>query len=508
MIDALKVGSRGVYAAIFLRTPEVAAREPLISPAAHPDPAAEFVLGAAAQICEHRISAGGRNKIAAVHDRRAGSEGRARVCARERVHEMTSARIVWQAVGCFVLAAMLLPMAAHTADGRARKARHGARGAATDSAQRPQAAPAAGTTQNKGTAGPAASETNGSGASAATAASGAAGAPAAAATGAAAAVTSAAPQNTWTEDQIATAKARCTAVLARIKAVAIPHAPIKQGACGAAAPIELVSLGDNPQVAFSPPAIITCDLAENIAKWLEEDLQPLARQHFGSQIIRIDTMSSYSCRNAYGRKTTRLSEHALANALDIGDFVTASAKTAAVLAGWGTPQREVMAQAAAEKARAEKEAAEKLAAEKAATAESAAAGDTPGKGLSETHGTAAPSAPGTRLARPSIVEGVPDVKITLPRPSKGGRNAIALSIGAPDRLGGPGHGHKKRRRGGGTTAISQMDPADPAVTAFLHEAHEAACKIFGTTLGPEANADHRNHFHVDMAPRKYKKICD
>ncbi|HXE00761.1 MAG TPA: extensin family protein [Hyphomicrobium sp.] len=42
----------------------------------------------------------------------------------------------------------------------------------------------------------------------------------------------------------------------------------------------------------------------------------------------------------------------------------------------------------------------------------------------------------------------------------------------------------------------------------MHEAHAAACRIFGTTLGPEANADHRNHFHVDMAPRKFTKICD
>ena len=30
----------------------------------------------------------------------------------------------------------------------------------------------------------------------------------------------------------------------------------------------------------------------------------------------------------------------------------------------------------------------------------------------------------------------------------------------------------------------------------------------GTTLGPEANEAHRNHFHVDMAERTIKKICD
>ena len=48
----------------------------------------------------------------------------------------------------------------------------------------------------------------------------------------------------------------------------------------------------------------------------------------------------------------------------------------------------------------------------------------------------------------------------------------------------------------------------PRSANFCIEAHAAACRIFGTTLGPEANADHRNHFHVDMAPRKFTKICD
>ena len=50
--------------------------------------------------------------------------------------------------------------------------------------------------------------------------------------------------------------------------------------------------------------------------------------------------------------------------------------------------------------------------------------------------------------------------------------------------------------------------ADRPRARFLREAHAAACRIFGTTLGPEANEAHRNHFHVDMAERKVKKICD
>ncbi|WP_088348678.1 MULTISPECIES: extensin family protein [Rhodomicrobium] len=42
---------------------------------------------------------------------------------------------------------------------------------------------------------------------------------------------------------------------------------------------------------------------------------------------------------------------------------------------------------------------------------------------------------------------------------------------------------------------------------FLREAHDGACKVFGTVLGPEANAAHKNHFHLDMAKRRHSAFC-
>jgi hypothetical protein len=42
---------------------------------------------------------------------------------------------------------------------------------------------------------------------------------------------------------------------------------------------------------------------------------------------------------------------------------------------------------------------------------------------------------------------------------------------------------------------------------FLHDIHDGACKIFGTTLGPEANGAHKNHFHLDMTERR-RPLCD
>jgi hypothetical protein len=44
-------------------------------------------------------------------------------------------------------------------------------------------------------------------------------------------------------------------------------------------------------------------------------------------------------------------------------------------------------------------------------------------------------------------------------------------------------------------------------SAFLHDIHDGACEIFGTTLGPEANEAHKNHFHLDMIDRQ-RPLCD
>ena len=38
---------------------------------------------------------------------------------------------------------------------------------------------------------------------------------------------------------------------------------------------------------------------------------------------------------------------------------------------------------------------------------------------------------------------------------------------------------------------------------FLKRLHESACRRFGTVLGPDYNAAHRNHFHFDMSGRGF-----
>ncbi|MFX8301234.1 extensin family protein, partial [Acinetobacter baumannii] len=61
---------------------------------------------------------------------------------------------------------------------------------------------------------------------------------------------------------------------------------------------------------------------------------------------------------------------------------------------------------------------------------------------------------------------------------------------------------------GQQAAVTPAEQPSSAKSLFLRAVHDKACLRFGTTLGPEANAAHRNHLHVDMAERKFKKICD
>jgi hypothetical protein len=36
---------------------------------------------------------------------------------------------------------------------------------------------------------------------------------------------------------------------------------------------------------------------------------------------------------------------------------------------------------------------------------------------------------------------------------------------------------------------------------FLHDVRDGACRLFATTLSPDYNAAHRDHFHLDEAER-------
>jgi len=57
------------------------------------------------------------------------------------------------------------------------------------------------------------------------------------------------------------------------------------------------------------------------------------------------------------------------------------------------------------------------------------------------------------------------------------------------------------------TKLENIHEVGPAAT-FLREAHHGACGLFGTVLGPEANAAHRNHLHLDLVHLQHGAFCE
>ena len=320
----------------------------------------------------------------------------------------------------------------------------------------------------------------------------------------------------WSPDEVQDARARCTRILKEINAVAEIQEPIRVGSCGTPAPIKLISIGHKPEVVLSPAATVTCEMAEALHKWIVSGLQPLARQHLGAPLIKIEKMSDYSCRNAYGRARGRLSEHGRANALDIAGFVTASGGSAMLLADWGMTERDVRRQIAAAKKEAEKADAVRLAAERAGQQNArdthrgtgGAPGNLPPAGIGIASG-----APAGGIARPTIVdgdEGREDSRQSITFSIAGGNGETPVKTPLDGMIGRLG-GHVPRQPGlttgsivrqtGGVAVNGGVVMNDIGKARFLRGAHETACKLFGTVLGPEANNAHRNHLHIDMAQR-------
>jgi len=91
---------------------------------------------------------------------------------------------------------------------------------------------------------------------------------------------------------------------------------------------------------------LTCPLASNFAAWARYAVQPAARQMLGGQVARIETMGTYACRNVVGGSSGKLSQHALANAVDVSAFVLADGRRVTVKRGWqGSPQEKAFLRA-------------------------------------------------------------------------------------------------------------------------------------------------------------------
>jgi hypothetical protein len=109
------------------------------------------------------------------------------------------------------------------------------------------------------------------------------------------------------------------------------------GGCTALGAVQLLEIG----TPVTNLGAMTCPLARQFARWTREAVQPAARAWLGGEVVRIESMGSYSCRPVNGQSGNRLSEHGRANAVDISAFVMKDGRRITVLDGWNAGDEDV-----------------------------------------------------------------------------------------------------------------------------------------------------------------------
>jgi hypothetical protein len=137
----------------------------------------------------------------------------------------------------------------------------------------------------------------------------------------------------WRIAELKRDRALCTRVLKapQISASPVSPSPYKDG-CGWENAVRISNAGG----ASLNVGTVSCEVAAGIAMWLAHEVQPRAVALLGSRVTSVQHLGSYSCRDVAGRKflPSVRSQHATANALDIGGFTLANGRTVSVLRHW------------------------------------------------------------------------------------------------------------------------------------------------------------------------------
>jgi hypothetical protein len=281
----------------------------------------------------------------------------------------------------------------------------------------------------------------------------------------------------WSDAEVITALKECVRLLAPISADIEVAPPLKKEECGTPAPVMVRRVG---KVEINPPAMVNCAMVASLYSWVDKTLQPIALEVFGSPIARLRNASGYSCRNRNGsaHNSDKLSEHAKANAIDIGGFSTADGRAIDVARFWGPTARDIRE-------------AERLAAVRAQERKE------PAKEIKAEPAKAVPHRSVSAIA--THQEG---------RPDRGQRRGVAmteLQRSGEDRSATDAKSVPLLSNGGGGGEVKASTTVE---ATFLRRLHKGACGTFGTVLGPEANEAHRDHFHFDLTPRKRSAFCE
>jgi hypothetical protein len=113
------------------------------------------------------------------------------------------------------------------------------------------------------------------------------------------------------------------------------------GGCRVIGAVQLIDIG----IPVTNLKAMRCELAENFIGWARHAVVPAANQILGSEVVRVESMGSYACRNVIGAPAAagKLSGHAIANAVDVSGFVLQDGRRISVEHGWRSPDPRIHA---------------------------------------------------------------------------------------------------------------------------------------------------------------------
>ncbi|MEP9092665.1 extensin family protein [Enterobacter cloacae] len=137
----------------------------------------------------------------------------------------------------------------------------------------------------------------------------------------------------------------CASLLSQANQKALIRTQPVADSAGACPLHNVVRVRDFGPVSLNSSFLASCSLALSSALFVSQQARPLTRTWTGSELVRIEHLGSYACRNIYHRPDARRSEHATAEALDISAFRLANGERVTILHGWRSTKTQPWLQA-------------------------------------------------------------------------------------------------------------------------------------------------------------------
>jgi hypothetical protein len=111
----------------------------------------------------------------------------------------------------------------------------------------------------------------------------------------------------------------------------VAEIPATDKACTVNNPVSIAEIATpEGSVALPEKPILNCVFAKRFSSWVSDIAAPVVMAHAGSPLSSLATGPGYQCRGRNGDSTSKISEHAFGNAIDIAAFRLANKKSVPV----------------------------------------------------------------------------------------------------------------------------------------------------------------------------------